>query len=455
MHKNRFLFPAVIFVLLPGSVHAQGSVSANPRFEGKWTGDVITDAFRGEMELTITEPADWKIALSVKVRDRVSAGPGVVQRVIKDSIFFSSGVGGAATTYAGVLRGDSLIGTMEARQDGQLLGRGTWLLKRGAAAAAPANGVSSPLAIFDEAWSLVDSRYGNFPAKGIDWNLIKSIYREEAGTATTDRQLAGLLSRMLSHLNDNHISLRVKDTLYHPNGDIDRSSFVADSIVARRFVGPVRASPSAQWTSAWMADSIAYIRMDGFQNMRAARAEIDTVLTRFRGARGIVLDLRKHFGGDDRGANEVINRFATGKLVYLSSRTRSGAGHADFLPPHDFVLEPSGSWQFTRPVMILTSRRTVSAGENFLLGMREIPHVTVIGDVTSGAFADVGHFKLANGWELNFPFNRFVDRNGVSWEGVGLAPDIRLVASQADIAAGKDVVLDFAVRAVKASRRGS
>jgi C-terminal processing protease CtpA/Prc len=198
-----------------------------------------------------------------------------------------------------------------------------------------------------------------------------------------------------------------------------------------------------------MADSVGYLRIDGFRNWKRSAAAIDSVLTHFRIAKGIVIDLRKHFGGDDHAANEVIDRFATARQLYLTRRTRSGDRHDQFLDPQSYFAEPKGSWQFTRPVMILTSRRTVSAGENFLLGMRELPQVTVIGDVTSGAFADVGHFTLANGWQLNFPYNRMLDKNGLSWEGVGLAPDIRIVPKRSDIDAGADPVLDLAIRAIR------
>ncbi|MEO8578435.1 MAG: S41 family peptidase [Gemmatimonadales bacterium] len=421
---------------------------------GKWSGEAITDAFRGTMELTIAKATpEWTLHLSMKVGDRTAEGPGKILVLQGDSIRFTSAVGGAETIYEAKLHGDSLVGSMEARRDGELLGRGRWVVFRstGATPSPVVQTPVSPAVIFDEAWKLIDTRYGNFPSKGIDWGLIKRIYRDEAAAAKTDRELASTISAVLGHLNDNHISLRVKDTLYRPNGNIDRSSFVEDSIVSKRFVSPPQKSGAGNWTYAWMADSVAYLRIDGFQNARATRAQIDSILTGFRAARGIVIDLRKHFGGDDPAAREVINRFATSRGLYLTSRAKGGDAHDVFLKPRPFYYEPTGAWQFTKPVMVLTSRRTGSAGENFLLGMRELPQVTVIGDVTSGAFADVGHFKLSNGWELNFPFNRFVDKNGFSWEGVGLAPDFKLVARPSDIAAGQDVVLDFAVRAVRAA----
>jgi C-terminal processing protease CtpA/Prc len=451
MSSFRIVLTLVSIVIFPSTAAAQESPT---RLEGQWRGTLITDAFRGAMELTVVRSsAAWNVHVAVTVGDRTSSSDAPAQVVSGDSIRFTSNVGGADASFIGSQQGDSLAGTMEARREGQLLGRGRWSLRRAsvAASAAPQAAKATAAAIFDEVWTLVDTRYGNFPAKGIDWALIRALYRDEAASATSDSALAAIISRMLSHLNDNHISLKVKDSTYRPNGEIDRSSFVADTVVARRFVGSGRKANSGQWTYAWLADSIGYLKIDGFQNDRAARAEIDTILTGFRGARGIVIDLRKHFGGDDRAANQVINRFASRRTLYMTSRTRGDGGHGDFLPPREFFAEPAGPWQFTRPVVILTSRRTVSAGENFLLGMRELPQVTVVGDVTSGAFADVGHYTLGNGWQLNFPFNRFVDRNGVSWEGVGLAPDIRYVARPADIAAGRDVLLDLGVKVVKAA----
>ncbi|HEX6575044.1 MAG TPA: S41 family peptidase [Gemmatimonadaceae bacterium] len=447
--KPHRLFSLTIFFL---ALLAEGAGAQSP-LSGKWSGEMITDAFRGTMTLTVPGGAsEDSVQLAVTVGDRTSAGSGKILLMAGDSIRFMSTVGGAETSYRGALHGDSIIGTLEARRDGELLGRGRWVLVR-AAVRSPAMipATPSPVAIFDEAWKLVDTRYGNFPAKGIDWDLIRRIYRDAAAAAKDDRELAGIISTMLGHLNDNHITLRAKDTLYRPNGEIDRSSFVPDSVVARRFASAQGTSGGGDWTYAWMGDSIAYLRIDGFHNARNTRAQIDSVLKTFRPARGMVIDLRKHFGGDDPAANEVIDRFATSRGLYLVRRAKGGDAHDLFLEPSSFYYEPRGSWQFTKPVMVLTSSRTVSAGENFLLGMRELPQVTVIGDVTSGAFADVGHFKLSNGWELNFPFNRMVDKNGFSWEGVGLAPDIKLVAKLSDISAGRDVLLDFAVRAIKAA----
>jgi C-terminal processing protease CtpA/Prc len=440
------------FLLIPATLAAQSNSA-----EGNWRGELITDAFRGEMQLTFSRAGTWSLLMSVKVGGRVASGQCAIVRLDADSVIFTSNVGGAATRYAGSLEGDSLGGVMEARSNNELLGRGTWRLARQARAVAfvpDSQKVAvkvSPRDVFDEAWRIVDTRYGNFPSKGIDWNLIGEMYRDSAAAAPTDEALASILSSMLSHLNDKHISLRAGGRLYRPAGEIDTSQFIPDAVMAKKLRGGVRRGISGHWQFGWLPDSTGYLRIDAFEQYAATRAFLDRALNEFRGARGLIIDLRKHFGGDDRTANAVINRFAARRELYLKRRTRTGNGHSDFMEPHEFYYEPEGSWQFKRPVVVLTSRRTVSAGENFLIGMRRLPQVTVIGDVTAGAFADVGHFTLANGWQLNVPYNRIVEANEMSWEGVGLAPDIRVVPTREAIREGKDPVLDVALRAVKAA----
>jgi hypothetical protein len=449
MHR---CFCLLLLFLLPSSLNAQ---NASP--EGSWRGELITDAFRGDLELTFSRPAgSWSIAISAKVQERVSSGEAIAVRVDCDSVIFTSTVGGAATRYSGTLHGDSLSGVLEARIKGELLGRGIWRLARQVRAAGfkrdSARAVTiSAQEVFDEAWKVVDMRYGNFPSKGIDWNLIHAMYRNSAAAARTDEELASVLSLMLSHLNDKHISLRAGNRLYRPAGEIDTSQYVSDSVTAKRIRGAHHTGLGGNWRYGWLADSVGYIRIDAFQQLDPTRAFLDTALNEFRNARALVIDLRKHFGGDDRTANAVINRFATRRELYLKRRTREGNGHADFLAPHDFYYEPGGSWQYTRPVMILTSSRTVSAGENFLIGMRRLPQVTLVGDITAGAFADVGHFTLGNGWQLNIPYNRIVDANEFSWEGLGVEPDIRVVPTRVAILRGEDPVLDTALLAIRAS----
>ncbi|MCP4608943.1 MAG: hypothetical protein GY845_09550, partial [Planctomycetes bacterium] len=87
----------------------------------------------------------------------------------------------------------------------------------------------------------------------------------------------------------------------------------------------------------------------------------------------------------------------------------------------------------------------ISAAENFALAMRVLPHVTVVGDFTSGVFADVYGDRLPNGWSVSISYKKFVDCNDFCWEGIGVPMDLRIVNSKEDIDNGIDRILDFAV----------
>ena len=98
------------------------------------------------------------------------------------------------------------------------------------------------------------------------------------------------------------------------------------------------------------------------------------------------------------------------------------------------------------PTILLTNRITASAADGFVLAMRVLPHVTVVGDLTEGAMSAQFPDRMPNGWTLFVAFKLETDCNGVNWDGIGVPPDLRIVNTAADIAAGRDRVLEFALQ---------
>ncbi len=77
------------------------------------------------------------------------------------------------------------------------------------------------------------------------------------------------------------------------------------------------------------------------------------------------------------------------------------------------------------PLYILTSGRTGSAAESFILGMKATGRATTVGERTAGA----GHFgdlvDLSSGYEMFLPFGRtFNPRTGVGFEAEGIPADV-------------------------------
>ena len=127
----------------------------------------------------------------------------------------------------------------------------------------------------------------------------------------------------------------------------------------------------------------------------------------------------------------------------MTTRTRYGPKHDDLWPAEFRNIEPGGPLQFTRPTVLLTDRASASGADGFALAMRVLPHVTVVGDMTEGALSSQFPEKLPNGWTLWVAFKVIRDQDGVCWDGVGVPPDLRICNTAADIAAGRDRVLEF------------
>jgi len=107
--------------VLPAFVFASPAADQS---RGHWTGELITDAFRGNKDFILSKsPQQWTPALIVEVGDKPATGPADILGLDGDSVRFSSTVAGAATTFRGSFNGDSLGGPMEARQNGEIRSR--------------------------------------------------------------------------------------------------------------------------------------------------------------------------------------------------------------------------------------------------------------------------------------------------------------------------------------------
>lgn len=68
-----------------------------------------------------------------------------------------------------------------------------------------------PQKVFDQLWTTLEENYALFAAKGIDWKALYGVYRPRVLPETTDEQLFVIVTRLLAHLNDNHVMLRSDD----------------------------------------------------------------------------------------------------------------------------------------------------------------------------------------------------------------------------------------------------
>jgi C-terminal processing protease CtpA/Prc len=338
---------------------------------------------------------------------------------------------------------------------------------------------SDPVLNFEAMWKMFDDNYGCFEQKRIDWNLLHRTYRPMIREDMTDDELFSVLTGLLEHLNDNHVKLKTTDPprFYRSGvlGNINRDEdghhipigynipdFSLDLVKRKYLKGTFNEwLPGTElaayfggrfglYTSAWIEPDIAYLHIRNFDEEERTAEAMDEIMAGFTDARGLVLDVRGNGGGWDPVAKAIADRFADSKRLFMTIQVRSGPGHRDFDDPELWYVEPKGPLQFTRPVVMLTHRWTISAGDCFVLAMRVMPHVINLGEFTSGAYSDEYWDVLPNGWDVCVCNKLYLDPDGMCWEGIGTPPDIRMLNCREDIKRGHDRVLERAVAILKA-----
>jgi C-terminal processing protease CtpA/Prc len=177
------------------------------------------------------------------------------------------------------------------------------------------------------------------------------------------------------------------------------------------------------------------------------KQKMQDILEALKETSGLVVDIRDHAGGDDEVSRYIAGLFANQKALFMTTRKRNGPRRSDFTAVDKWYVE--GEAQYTKPIVLLTSRWTASAGETFTWAMNTQAHVTQLGDTTAGGFTDVVARELPNGWLYFVGVGDYRNAKGESEEGKGVAPKVYATNTKAEIDAGKDKVLEKAIERLR------
>ncbi len=172
---------------------------------------------------------------------------------------------------------------------------------------------------------------------------------------------------------------------------------------------------------------------------------VANAIDEFRGADGVIFDLRGNPGGLAALINNVAGHILTRADLLGTMRTRQ-------IPQLKFVVNPRTSTTDGRvvtpyggPVAILIDEMTASASECFTGGLQDLGRVRVFGRTSMGAALPASTRQLANGDVLEYVVGDFVTSKGRSLEGTGVVPDEIQPLSIASLKAGHDDPLNAAL----------
>jgi hypothetical protein len=299
---------------------------------------------------------------------------------------------------------------------------------------------------FDSLWSTFNQNYSYFDYKHIDWDAARATFRPRAQAATTQDQLVAVVKDMMATLHDQHV------TLIDPSGATVRtfvpSQFVNfdANVFNSQYAGRAsfQTGPGGRFGVGFF-NGVGYMQISSWNNATVHIEDLDAAMENFRNTAALIVDVRANGGGDDSIAYQFAGRFADATRTTEFIQFRSGPLHTDFTALQSRTVSPRGSFQFTRPVVLLIGRNCTSSNESFIAAMRELPNVTVIGDTSGGASGNPGTFQLGGGW--SYTVSRWIDYTAERQiiEDQGIAPAISVAAAATDFAAGRDPVLDFAI----------
>ncbi|QJR35699.1 S41 family peptidase [Gemmatimonas groenlandica] len=312
-----------------------------------------------------------------------------------------------------------------------------------AASSAPTAQSRSYVAQFDTLWTRFDEVYPSFAYKQVDWRAQRATYRARAQRARSQDELIAVLVDMLTPLRDLHV------WLVDPRGQVVptfRPAALANFERARW--------ESAMRDASYLAHNrdfgegtvggYAYLYIGSWKEPINQEA-LDLALSRMREAPGLIIDVRNNAGGTDQTALAFASRFTTRAFTASYVEIRMDSLVKDIEMPLARTIGPRGSWQYTRPVVVLSGRGGFSATESFVAAMRTLPQVTVVGDTTGGASGNPATFPLGNGWRFTVPRWLEFGPDKRPIEGRGVAPHLAMTWDPANYDSARDPLIDAAV----------
>jgi C-terminal processing protease CtpA/Prc len=183
------------------------------------------------------------------------------------------------------------------------------------------------------------------------------------------------------------------------------------------------------------------------------QAEVVAVFDTVKNAPGIVWDVRANGGGITTVGLAIASGFPTARATtvsYCRARARGGSLLPDRYAIYD--VAPGGPFAYAGKVAVVADGLAYSAGDYFPYAVLRATDVPVIGSATAGAFgASGGNLSVMGPPSLTaiYDANRCLDAmNDAPLEARPPTPTIPIDYEPADLAAGKDTLLERAVLAL-------
>ncbi len=213
----------------------------------------------------------------------------------------------------------------------------------------------------------------------------------------------------------------------------------------------------------FLPGNVAYLQVNefetnaGFQRFAAAFDSIKTTSA-------LIIDLRQNGGGNSGNGYDILS-YLTDKAYRpgsYQSRIYSAVGRArgegvrfEELYKTSTQSPAGGNKLYTKPVAVLISGETFSAAEDFCSAYVGLKRGILVGEPTGGSTGQPLAFALPGGIMARVCTKRDAYPDGTEWNGIGILPTVSVHPTVAALQAGRDPVLEAALRALSSSTKAS
>jgi C-terminal processing protease CtpA/Prc len=252
--------------------------------------------------------------------------------------------------------------------------------------------------------------------------LRRSLAAGSYAGAADDRALAALITRdLFAATHDKHLALEA-----HLDIPAQRERTAAEADASRALV--VRRSNAGVHRVEILAGNVGYFDLGSFFRPEEARSALAAAMKTLAQADALIIDMRANTGGSP-GTVALLASYLFEPALPLWDIVHRAPEPADHYATE---AGPLAERDVKRPVYVLTSARTFSAGEGFAFILQERHRAEIVGEVTAGAANPGRPYRVNARFSITIPNGQIRSAvGGGNWEGAGVTPDVKADAADA------------------------
>jgi hypothetical protein len=173
--------------------------------------------------------------------------------------------------------------------------------------------------------------------------------------------------------------------------------------------------------------NIGYVKFDGFMPPDICGPTATAALNFLAHTDAVIVDLRTNGGGSPAMVEYVASYFFS-ESTHINDLYNRHDDSTDQFWTLPYVSGP----RISKPLYVLTSKRTFSGAEEFTYDMQTQKRATIVGETTGGGAHPVRGVPAGEHFMVGVPFARPINPvTKKDWEGTGVEPDVKVDAADA------------------------